>query len=323
MQAGRLHAATGGGVPGKPRSQGHPTVHTSTLSLLSTPRDNQAVLQPRRAHSGMLESSSVPSRVLCALVSRCGVWCSLSTYLALHTQPPPHFHTLFPSIHEHATLSTLPHPPSRPRQINVRCVHDLSTYAWNNAVVFSNGAGQQLVLDHHGLFPYGTLWSNIYVGDREWECCLGVVMRGHGAGSGSWCWTTMGCFPTALCGATSMWGIVSGSAVAHRGGKGRGAGVSSGCQYKMKGSLCLSVEERTWGVVGAVSSLPLPTPHPSIVPACSPPSVHECRGAWLGHERRISVHLLQFAWRQVKGAELRSRGYSCWVGACREEEGGT
>ncbi|KAG1660559.1 hypothetical protein FOA52_002003 [Chlamydomonas sp. UWO 241] len=45
-----------------------------------------------------------------------------------------------------------------------RCFHDLSSFAWNVQVVFSNGTGPWLDLDMHGLFPYATLWSNIDVG---------------------------------------------------------------------------------------------------------------------------------------------------------------
>jgi len=55
-------------------------------------------------------------------------------------------------------------------RVNMRCVHDISGYAWNNGVVFSNGTGTDMNLDHHRLFPFATLWSNLNIGTgtRVW-----------------------------------------------------------------------------------------------------------------------------------------------------------
>lgn len=43
----------------------------------------------------------------------------------------------------------------------------MTSFAWNNAVVYANGTAQRMNLDHHLLFPYATLWSNIFVGTAD------------------------------------------------------------------------------------------------------------------------------------------------------------
>jgi len=55
-------------------------------------------------------------------------------------------------------------------KVPMYCYHDLTVYAWNNGVVFTNGSGTDLNLDHHRVFPYATLWSDIDVGKgaRVW-----------------------------------------------------------------------------------------------------------------------------------------------------------
>ncbi|GAX84192.1 hypothetical protein CEUSTIGMA_g11615.t1 [Chlamydomonas eustigma] len=56
--------------------------------------------------------------------------------------------------------------------VHAICVHDLASFAWNNAVVFANITGPfRLNMDHHSLMPYATLWSNINVGrgDRAFK----------------------------------------------------------------------------------------------------------------------------------------------------------
>ena len=52
-------------------------------------------------------------------------------------------------------------------QVQMRCYHDIAVFAWSVGVVFSNGAGSDLNMDSHRLFPYGTLFSNINVGRGE------------------------------------------------------------------------------------------------------------------------------------------------------------
>ena len=52
-------------------------------------------------------------------------------------------------------------------QIKAACVHDTSSFAWNNAVVYANGTGTQMSMDLHALMPYATLWSNINLGKGE------------------------------------------------------------------------------------------------------------------------------------------------------------
>lgn len=37
-------------------------------------------------------------------------------------------------------------------------------------MVFANGTGTDINMDHHRLFPYGTLWSNIQLGAGRWTC---------------------------------------------------------------------------------------------------------------------------------------------------------
>ena len=48
--------------------------------------------------------------------------------------------------------------------VNAPCIHDLSSYGWNNGVVFSNTSGYDLCLDLHALFPFSTLFSDIDLG---------------------------------------------------------------------------------------------------------------------------------------------------------------
>lgn len=50
-------------------------------------------------------------------------------------------------------------------ELSEYCFHDISSFSWNNAVVFSNISGVRMCMDHHKLFPYGTLWTNIDLGD--------------------------------------------------------------------------------------------------------------------------------------------------------------
>ena len=53
-------------------------------------------------------------------------------------------------------------------QVQAYCVFGSSSYAWNNAVVFSNGTcNSQFNMDLHMLFPYATLWSNINLGKGQ------------------------------------------------------------------------------------------------------------------------------------------------------------
>lgn len=52
-------------------------------------------------------------------------------------------------------------------RIDQRCVHDLTSFAWTNGVVFSSGSGININMDHHLLFPYSTLWSNIDLGNGD------------------------------------------------------------------------------------------------------------------------------------------------------------
>ncbi len=73
-------------------------------------------------------------------------------------------------------MVTLPRFP--PSQVDVLCVHDISSFAWNNAVAVTNITGTYRVdMDHHGLLPYGTLWSNINTGSGDYEGVIGS-MRG-------------------------------------------------------------------------------------------------------------------------------------------------
>lgn len=48
--------------------------------------------------------------------------------------------------------------------IRTPLLHDLSTEWFNVGVVFANGRGTDLNMDHHREQNYGTLWSNIDVG---------------------------------------------------------------------------------------------------------------------------------------------------------------
>eukprot|EP00798_Chlamydomonas_sp_ICE-L_P020898 gene20898-27748_t len=51
--------------------------------------------------------------------------------------------------------------------VDVRCHHDIAVYAWDVGVVFAQGGGMDLNLDHHRLVPYGTLFTAIMVGTSE------------------------------------------------------------------------------------------------------------------------------------------------------------
>ncbi len=50
------------------------------------------------------------------------------------------------------------------------CVHDLSVEGYASGTVFSRGRGVDLSLDHHGIQPYATLWTDLDVGEgrRTW-----------------------------------------------------------------------------------------------------------------------------------------------------------
>lgn len=75
------------------------------------------------------------------------------------------------------------------------------------------------------------------MGDREWKCCLGVVIRGHGAG------------PRAvdICGAASMWGIMSGSAI-------RGQGSAAAVNAKTRVAVPFCGARGSWVLPGAIAS---------------------------------------------------------------------
>ncbi len=56
------------------------------------------------------------------------------------------------------------HTPVGVLQVLMRCFHDVAIFAWSVGVVFANGMGSDLNMDHHKLFPYGTLFTNINIG---------------------------------------------------------------------------------------------------------------------------------------------------------------
>ena len=58
----------------------------------------------------------------------------------------------------------------------MRCYHDVAIFAWSVGVVYSNGMGSDLNMDHHRLFPYGTLFTNINVGRSESCSCMRLVL---------------------------------------------------------------------------------------------------------------------------------------------------
>lgn len=77
--------------------------------------------------------------------------------------------------------------------IRTRFTHDLTVSWYTLNTVFSNGRGQDINLDHHRAFNYGTLYSNINVGagDRPFESG-GAPQRGPNAGAFTTFWNIYG-----------------------------------------------------------------------------------------------------------------------------------
>eukprot|EP00798_Chlamydomonas_sp_ICE-L_P018183 gene18183-24621_t len=51
--------------------------------------------------------------------------------------------------------------------LSVKCYHDLGVFNYTVGVVYANGTGLDLNMDHHRYYPYGTLWSNLMLGKGQ------------------------------------------------------------------------------------------------------------------------------------------------------------
>uniref|UniRef100_A0A7S0RMN2 Uncharacterized protein n=1 Tax=Chlamydomonas leiostraca TaxID=1034604 RepID=A0A7S0RMN2_9CHLO len=73
--------------------------------------------------------------------------------------------------------------------IGMRCWHDATVFNWTLGVAWVNGSGYDLALDHHRLYPYATLWSNIALGQgtRPWSGG-GITPWGTGTSSFATFW---------------------------------------------------------------------------------------------------------------------------------------
>jgi hypothetical protein len=60
--------------------------------------------------------------------------------------------------------------------INAKWIHDLSVDKFAGGVVYSNGKGVDMNMDHHKAQNYGCLWTQLKFG--EWEKALGLVCDG-------------------------------------------------------------------------------------------------------------------------------------------------